>query len=1019
MKCASRACVAAAVLATLSPLASASVHVVAPANPPSGTTIISTYHTSREGHKSYSLSRDGRYVAFTSEAWDLVPGVAPGFLKSAVFLRDRVAGTTVLVSHGSSPTDTGNNSSWLPRVSEGGEVVVFESNAFGYGSSSYVFDRVTNGVQPLPGLTDVGTTADGSKLVARSTTGAEANVVLIERATGVRRLISHRAGSPTETASPSWSPVVTPDGRFVAFLSTSPNLVAGLGESPGASQVFLYDTVTSTCLLVSRAVAGGYANANSGYTLRMNRDGRFIAYQSRATNLVHGQIDGEGTTDLFLFDRLTLETRLVTHTAASHVTSAEAGAIGSPGAFDISDDGSVIALETSASRLAPGVLDTNGAYDIYLYETATGLLQLASGQAAFPSLSSPRGGVQPSLSGDGRLVTFGTEQFLDPAQDDISVLDRGTNARRSVLATRVPGTVPNDYSFGPVLSKDGTFLIFRSVASNLAADVPDFDHVYPAFSGVGLTLYGAELPAYRLEAVSRSNGRAAIAYFPETGLLSLDGSTSIFDAYIGNVSSDRVEAGPGARPDALTTYVSDRRSGRVEALALRAPGVVSRSGLLQISPDGMTALLASGEDIIGTRPSNECTLTNQYSDTMRCTSLYLFDRRTGQISLITHTGDPSERASGYWATGPSMNDEGTFVVFRTRGGELGDRYGRLVLWERKTGALRPLPAGLADVLGGPFFLSRSGRRLIWAGYGGGSGLYLQDVQSGKLTLVDSGVTTVSPASVDWDGETVAYLTRPVSAYDQSLFVFSESTGHERIRTFGPVSGVPVLSADGRFLVFGEGPSRLVLWDRLISRRTEITAPDGLKPDPEQAFAVSADGSTVAFSTIRSSVASQVVHWDRLRGRPVLATAGKSETRGNGPSIVRGLDEHGDRLLIYSTASNLRPEDGPAVPPDALTGTLYVFDAPPVVTAVEPPCASATGGERIEVRGAHFQEGVTVRLAGVAATVVSRTSTSILVIAGPIPPGREPRGSVEVQNPDGASDSLAGAFSYPIRGVGCR
>ncbi len=78
------------------------------------------------------------------------------------------------------------------------------------------------------------------------------------------------------------------------------------------------------------------------------------------------------------------------------------------------------------------------------------------------------------------------------------------------------------------------------------------------------------------------------------------------------------------------------------------------------------------------------------------------------------------------------------------------------------------------------------------------------------------------------------------------------------------------------------------------------------------------------------------------------------------------------------------------------------------------------GARIEGRGAHFQEGVTVRLAGVAASIVSRTSTSIIVTAGPIQPGMEPKGSVEVQNPDGASDSLAGAFSYPARGVvGCR
>ncbi len=1017
MKCASRACVAAAVLATLSSLASASVHVVAPANPPSGTTFIDTFYRSRSGPRPYSLSRNGRYVAFTSYAGDLVPGVAPGFRKSAVFLRDRVAGTTVLVSHGASPTDTGNSASRLPRVSEGGEVVVFESSALGYDSLAYVFDRATNSVEAFPGLLDVGTTADGSNLVAWLTDGTEANVVLVERSTGARRLISHRAGSPTESASPSWSPVVTPDGRYIAFLSTSPNLVTGLGELPGAYQVFLYDTVTATTLLVSRAAMGGYANANAGAPLRISRDGRFVAYPSRATNLVPGQIDREGTTDLFLFDRLSLETRLVTHTAASHSTSAEGFSHGSLEGFDMSGDGSVIALETTASSLAPGVLDTNQDYDIYLYERATGLLQLVSGQPDFPSLSWSRGGAFPSLSGDGRFVTFGTASYqTNHAEEDISIFDRSTNSRRGVLSTRPLGSPPNQGTSLPVLARDGTFLIFRSYASNLAADVPDFDYAFWP-GGDGMTLYGAELPSCRLEAVSRSNRRAPVAYFPETGLLSLDGSTTLFDAYMGGVSSDPVEAGPGVSPDATTTYVSDRRSGRVEALALGAVGQVRDSWSLQTSADGMTVLFTSRKDLIGTRPSSACALATEYSGTFGCTSLYLFDRRTGRISLVSHTGDPSVRASGFRRGNPPlMSDDGAFVIFRTWAGELADRYGsgNLVLWDRSSGAHRPLPVGPDDFFAS-VFVSRSGGQLIWAGY---SGLYLQDVESGKLTLVDGGIPTVSRDSVSRDGETVAYLTRPVSDWAaRSLFVFSRSTGtYERIPTDSPAPMTPALSADGRFLVFGEGDSRLVLWDRLTSRRTMITAPDGLTPDPGQPFALSADGSTVAFSTIRERDPSQVVHWDRLRGRSVLASGGTNEARGNGPSIVRGLDEHGDRLLMYSTASNLRPEDG-TVAPEAFAGSLYVFDAPPIVTGAEPPCASASGGERVEIRGAHFQKGAKVRLAGVAATVVSVSSTSIIVIAGPVPPGKGPLSGVEVENPDGAVDR-AGGFSYPIRGAGC-
>lgn len=1005
-----RAAATLALLASLCATAEAAVHVVAPANPPSGTTFIS------DG--VYSVSGDGRFVAFASRARNLLPGATPPSGRKAVYLRDRLMGTTLLVSHGAASDEPGARTSWGPTVSEDGSVVLYQSSSpiEGTGQQFHVYDRATGTRRPLPGMSEVSASADGSLLVATSTAAGESNVVLIDTSTGAARLISHRAGSPNEPAGASRSARVSADGRYVSFVSSSPSLVQGLGGSIGAGQVFLYDTVTSTCVLVSRAAQGGYPNAASGAP-RTSRDGRFVAYTSSASNIVPGQVDATETSDLFLFDRLSLETRLVTHTAASFVTSAHS-AQARLGTFEMSDDGSVLAFSTSAGNLAPGAVDTNGLQDVYVYENATGLLRLASGQPEFPSLSAPDGGRNPSMSGDGRLVAFETE-FLLPelSRNEVSVFDRLTNVRRSLLSTRVPDVPPNSRSRRPVMARDGSFVVFWSYASNLTGDVPDFDYLSGSIDS-GMTLYGTELPSNRLVAVSRAERPAPAAYFSETGLLSQDGSTTLFDALVGNVGSDPVGPAPEAWPGTTTTYVSDRRSGRIEALALRAPGIASQSLLHQISADGQIALFTSREGIAGTRPSRACALVTESTVTFGCYSLYQFDRLTGETTLVTHTGDPAERASGYGRTG-WMSDDGSIIVFTTNGGELFERLGSLVLWERKTGALRPIPApsGAWGVL-----LARSGRRLV---YRSEEGLRLRDLESGELTLLYSGGSELSRASLSRDGDTVAFLTRPREP-GSALLVFSHDSGqYERLPANALIPRPPSLSADGRFVVFGEEPSTLVLWDRLTSTRTEITTPDGSPPDVWESFALSADGSTVAFSTAAlpypASRPQQVVHWDRLHQRSVFASSTwKGGEPGNGLSRVRGLDEHGDRLLFYSTASNLGPADASASQPDPYAGTLYVFDAPPVVLGAAPPCAGAAGGDRVEVRGAHFQQGAQVRLAGVTASVVSVSTTSIIVSAGPRPPGKELRGDVEVQNPDGLTDRLTGAFLYALRGgADCR
>src|SRR5207247_11010915 len=113
-----------------------------------------------------------------------------------------------------------------------------------------------------------------------------------------RRSCANRSASSARSA----------DGRFVAFDSAATNLVAG--DTNGTADVFVHDRQTGTTERVSVASGGGtQGNGKSGGFFAfpaLSADGRFVAFQSDATNLVAG--DTNGTTDVFVYDRQTATT---------------------------------------------------------------------------------------------------------------------------------------------------------------------------------------------------------------------------------------------------------------------------------------------------------------------------------------------------------------------------------------------------------------------------------------------------------------------------------------------------------------------------------------------------------------------------------------------------------------------------------------------------------------------------------------------------------------------------------------
>ena len=432
-----------------------------------------------------ALSADGRFVAFDSAATDLVAGDTNGV--SDVFVHDRQTGTTERVSVASDGAQ-GNGSSGLvtfafpPALSADGRFVAFVSFATNLVASDtngatdvFVHDRQTGTTERVSVASDgtegnaasAGATlsADGrfvafhsaaTNLVAGDT-NATNDVFVHDRQTGITERVSV-ASDGTQGNNASSYPALSADGRFVAFVSFATNLVAG--DTNSATDVFVHDRQTGTTERVSVASDGAESNA-ACLGSALSADGRFVAFQSDATDLVAS--DTNGTTDVFVHDRQTGMTERVS--VASDGTQAN-NASSYPA---LSADGRFVAFQSDATNLVAG--DTNGATDVFVHDRQTGTTErvsVASGGSQGNGFSAG-----PVLSADGRLVAFHSTATNLVARDtngatDVFVHDRqtGTTERVSVASG---GTQGNDSSAGPVLSADGGLVAFHSTATNLVS----------------------------------------------------------------------------------------------------------------------------------------------------------------------------------------------------------------------------------------------------------------------------------------------------------------------------------------------------------------------------------------------------------------------------------------------------------------------------------------------------------------------------------------------------------------------
>jgi len=369
-----------------------------------------------------SISADGRYVAFYSAASDLVPGDGNG--REDVFVRDLGAGTTTRVSVNTNGGDSGGNSGG-PSISADGRYVAF------FSAASDLVPGDGNGRDDVF-VRDLG--AGTTTRVSVDTTGGDSNGLSINLS-------------------------LSASGRYVAFDSDANDLVSDDGTGGnGVTDVFVRDLRTNKTTRASVDTTGGDSDASSR-SPSISGDGRYVAFESEASDLVPG--DGNGVADVFVRDLRTNATTRVSLDTAGNDT--DGGSLGA----SISAEGRHVAFFSVASDLVSG--DGNGLADVFVRDLRTNATTRASVDAV--GTDSNGDSRSTSISGDGRYVAFRSDASDLVPSDGNGVTDVFVRDLQTGTITRVSvdflGREANERSEEPDISADAHFIAFHSYASNL------------------------------------------------------------------------------------------------------------------------------------------------------------------------------------------------------------------------------------------------------------------------------------------------------------------------------------------------------------------------------------------------------------------------------------------------------------------------------------------------------------------------------------------------------------------------
>ena len=745
------------------------------------------------------MSKDGRYVLFASMSDNLVDGNDPNAVN--LFRKDMQTGDIVMVN----------------RLNG------------------------TNGA-PIPGfIYDYAMSSDGNRVVFTATDKLTPDDLDEEADAYVRNIQAGTTSLVTPgTSEPVFEADISGDGAFIVFTTVSP-LVAG--DVNGLADVYRRNLSNGTIEIVSRIPAlpnAGNSDSNQGV---MSDDGRWVAFASRATNLIAGFTDNSGafSADVFVRDMTGGTTYLVSSrfnssTQGGNDGSDEPDIAGSPAAInDVK-----VAFSSYANDLADNaVTDTDTSSSVYLKEMpgqASELVSRATGPAGANADSRAH---TPSISDNASRIVFSSDATnLGAGADYYGVYLRDlTSSATSLVSAK------NNYAVQGTISGNGSSATWTEAGGG----TPDSD---PDLSGV----FRRNLNTDAIRFVSRPNGSARVvapgfsnyALGDSRRALSANGRYIVF----GTASSHL----PGGDTATQKIYRRDLATGKIELVsrANGANGAVSEGDSPSISGDGNLVAFLTWDQL---DPGD----TNDKSD------VYVRNLSAGTTTLASRADGPAGVVADGGMTGLAISADGSSVAFSTDSTNLGAPGGDVLVYVRdldtNTTTIASRATGVAGALANNDaedpMLSGDGSRVVFASNAtnlspddasSSRSMYVRDRTTNETILVsrEPGLAGTSIPSftydhtINADGTKVAFATledaavpatAPWPVSEDQLVVRTIADGSNVLGSSSPGGVVgdsqsedPSLNADGSVLAFATSAGN-IRTDLLVNQTDAVVIKD--------------------------------------------------------------------------------------------------------------------------------------------------------------------------------------------------
>jgi len=931
------------------------------------------------------VSDNGRYVAFLSDATNLVTGDTNG--QADIFVRDRTTGQTIRASVNSSNVEANSYSYYAPSISSTGQYVAFGSAASNLVANDtngqfdiFVRDIVNNattrvnvatgGLQANGSSGQVSISADGryvvfesaaTNLVANDTNG-QTDIFVYDRNTAQTRLVSVGLGG---TSSNSFSRIsnsaISNDGRYIVFASAASNLVSG--DTNNSEDIFVFDQTTGLVSRVSVGPSGVQSNSTDSMNPSISGDGRYVAFQSSSNNLVLN--DTNNAQDIFVHDRTTgLTSRVSVTSSGAQVSNNGSTSVGPK----LSNDGRYVAFSSYASGLVAG--DTNGTWDVFVYDRTTGSIVRANTSSI--GIEANGRSSDLAITGDGAYIVF--------ASDATNLVSGDTNAATDIFFANVsfpaPNFAPTDLSLSATTINEN--VATNTVVGNFSSTDPDTGNTftYSLASGTGSTdnasfsiINGNQLsinvsPDYEtkssysirirttdqgglfyekaltigvnnlndapilvnnaaipvnqgtavtitsalLQTTDQDNTAAQLTYtltnLPSAGTLKLSGNALAVGGKFtqDDINNSRVtylQSGSSSTSDNFGFTVSDSTPSTLIPVSTNASGVQGNSYSFSpiISGNGRyVAFYSSASNLVS-------------GDTNGVRDVFIKDLQTGTIvRASTSTSGSQSNGDSFFA---SLSTDGRYVAFYSKASNLvsGDTNNAsdIFVKDLQTGILTRVSTASDGTQGNngvlsPTGISGNGRYVAFAsdasnlvsGYGSGN-VFVKDLQTGAISLVSTNASgnianNLSVfSSISKDGRYVSfwsYASNLVSGDTNGVsdvFVKDMQTGTITLvstnasgdRANG-YSGYSNVSADGRYVAFYSSASNLVSGDTnnavdvfvkdlqtgtitLVSSNASGNLANGGSGTGTDSPGISSDGRYVSFSSSATNLDSNDTH----------------------------------------------------------------------------------------------------------------------------------------------------------------